>query len=167
MSQEKLTTYSIGKLLDFKNKFALEVGVFQEDNERKDDEEQEQVVNNATILFFMENGVHFPNSDQLRVPARPILQRAVDHWYKEMAKPALSACIYKYLQSGGDVKEFEKELSRWGIRLENWVRKYIQRDESDFVRNAESTQKAKGFDHPLFHTGQLMRAITTRVVTLQ
>ena len=149
----------------FRNRFddlpeyLIEIGVVQDKTKRK--KTIKVGITNAEILFINENGSPLRN-----LPARPVLQMTIDYANKNLLRKTMGNCIDAYLDSDFDEKAVEKELNKLCIRMESYARKLIYSNKGHFASNAPSTIKKKGFDHPLFETGQLARSITCHLVKI-
>jgi len=154
--------------IDLKKQLSLEyeihLGVIAADTKRKLDKtkeeiqkETETVINNATILFFNENGSPLRN-----IPSRPVLDYTIRDSQKLINK-TVDSIINNVVQYGMSENKIEAELKILCMRIEKIARKMIYDNNGTFAPNAPSTIKRKGGNHPLFDTGQLARSITCRL----
>lgn len=148
-----MTIKEIEKLLTLPS-YVIEIGVFVDNKSRK----VEIGITNAELMFIHEYG-----SPLRHIPARPVLQMTIDY-AKEQLETAVYKAMSKYIKSGFQIAEYEKELNRFALRLQNYARKIIYSNDGRLKPNAKSTIRKKGDNHPLFDTGQLARSITARVV---
>lgn len=118
-------------------------------------------VTNAELMFILENG-----SALRKIPARPAIQMTIA-WAEEsgILDETIDRCLSLWLATG-DYNEIENELNRLCERIANYAHDLIYQNSGVFAPNAESTIMQKGFDHPLFQSGQLARSITARLVEL-
>lgn len=146
----------VDKLNDLPN-YVIEIGVISEDSKRKDT--VKVGITNAELMFIHENG-----SPIRGIPSRPVLELVINYTNKYYLSKALDKAISAYFNSDFNKEAFEKELNKLCIRMENLARKIIYSNSGILADNAPSTIKRKGFNHPLFNTGQLARSITCRLV---
>lgn len=138
--------------------YYIEIGIVSEKSERKEYVE----VTNAEILFINEYG-----SPTKHIPPRPVLQMTIDWANKELLEDTLDRAIDAFIDSDFDPKAIEKELKKMCGRMENYARELIMSNDGRITPpNAESTEKKKGFNHPLFQTGQLTKAITCNLIQI-
>lgn len=142
-------------LEDLKKKieYTIELGVLVDKTTRT---RKSMGVTNAELMYIHEYG-----SPLRHIPARPVLAMTIEHAHEilpEITKKALNI----YLTDGE--KALEKELNRFSVRLANYAKDIIYLNDGRLKPNAPSTIRAKGFDHPLFQTGQLARSISSRVL---
>lgn len=132
--------------------YEIELGVQTEKSSRK---KKEKGLNNAEILFINENG-----SPVRHIPPRPVIEYAIEDADATMLDAALDKAINKYIDSGFKKSEYEKELKRFAIRLQDYTRDLIYNYDKRLAPNSPFTISKKKVDHPLFDTGQLARSIT-------
>lgn len=110
---------------------------------------------NAEILFINEYGSPLRN-----LPARPVLQMTIDYFTKYELDKAIDKMINAYLKNG-NINDLEDEIDRFCQRMQSYAQALIYDNDGRLKSNAPSTIKKKGFDHPLFITGErLARNIT-------
>lgn len=139
--------------------YIVEVGIMSIDTKRTD--KVQLGLTNAELMFIHENGSPLHN-----LPARPVLQMTID-WANNSG--LTSKTIDKYLDvylKTNSFEKAEKELSKFCLKLQNYARRIIYDNDGKLEANAPSTIKRKGFNHPLFVTGQLARSITCRYIRL-
>jgi|GEM_PF-4610546 len=106
----------------------------------------------AFQAYVRENG-----EPRFRIVPRPFLEPGLkmdeDKIQKQLQKIALSTIEKK--------EDSDQLMTELGIRAVNAIRKFIRSyPENELAPNAESTQKKKGFDHPLIgETGELIKSI--------
>lgn len=147
---------NLEKLLKDLPEYYIEIGVISGKSKRK----FKAGITNAELIFIHENG-----SPIRSIPARPVLQMTLDYANKELMKPTIDRCIKAYFRTFS-VDEIEKELNRMCLRMQNYARALIYDNDGRLTENAPSTIKRKGYNHPLFQTGQLARSITCRLIKL-
>lgn len=136
--------------------YEIEIGVITANNKRQ----KVQVgITNAELMFIHENG-----SPLHHIPARPVLQMTLDYANANLYQDSIDKALYAFVSSGFDEKELEKELNKLCLKMQNYARKLIYDNNGALVDNAPSTIRRKGFNHPLFVTGQLARSITCRLI---
>lgn len=138
--------------------YLIQIGVFTVNSKRKTS--RKQVVNvgitNAELMFIHENG-----SPLRKIPARPVLRMTID-WANTQIQKVMQKAAQAYLQHGEQA--CETELKKFCLRMENYARDIIYKNDGRLAPNAPSVAKAKGGNHPLFNTGQLARSITCQLV---
>lgn len=162
-------------------KYTLEIGVFESDDTTERDEKTEGITN-AELMFIHENG-----SPLNHIPSRPVLQMTIDHTDKELLNKYYDKCIDAYLTSNFDEKAIEKQIDNLSVIMENYAKDIIYNNDGRLKANADITInggikwvkskkskypsgkipikiKGKGFNHPLFVTGQLARSIKCRFI---
>lgn len=138
-------------------KYSIELGVITLNSKRMT---FKVGINNAQLMFIHEHGSPLKN-----IPARPVLQMTIDYANANLLDVALDKAVTAYLDSDFNILEYEKELKKLCIRIENYARKLIYSNDGRLISNAPSTIAKKGDNHPLFDTGQLARSITCRLVS--
>lgn len=145
------------KAINLLSKYTIEVGVIAGKSK------QRQVVSigltNAELMFIHENGSAVNN-----IPARPVLQMTIEYVKEKWLDKTLNKCINGILEKDWEEPQIEKELGILCERVKNYAQDIIYKNEGKLKPNAPSTVAAKGFDHPLFVTGQLARSITCQFV---
>lgn len=144
--------------------YQFEVGVFVEDKEREETVYVEKVrigVTNAELMYIHENGSPLQN-----IPSRPVLKMTADYVTKNWLAICVRNSIYKYIESGFDIKIYERELNKWCTRIENYAREIIYSNDGRLLPNSPKVAAKKGGNHPLFDTSQLARSITCTLVKL-
>lgn len=136
-------------------KYQLCIGVYSADTGRQ--EKIKVGLNNAEILFINENGAPLKN-----IPARPVLEQTLKYAKDNLLDKTIDKAIEKYLVNF-DLNAFEYELDKMCVKMENYAKKLIYDNDGAFKDNAKSTIKKKGFNHPLFETGQLAKSITCKI----
>lgn len=170
------------KDIDFKKLFGgkyVYVGI-PEGSERSDTE-----LTNAQIAYLNSEGVH-PYSVSSKIKetmekANQTYTQAFQAYIRENGEPRFRIVPRPFLEPGlkSDEEKIKKQLQKiaistiekdnntdqlmteLGIRAVNAVRKFIRDYPANGLEaNAESTQKKKGFDHPLIgDTGELIKSI--------
>lgn len=132
-----------------KQKAKIEIGFF-EDSKYIDGTQI------AEIAIYNEFGVPENN-----LPPRPFLHPTYDNQKNKWIK--ILANTIDIQKDNIDVK---KALSKVGLIAQNDVRNSIDEwAKSGEPRNAPRTIKAKGFDSPLIHTGQMRDAVNYKVTS--
>ena len=141
------------------SQYQIEIGVFSSENERKDT--VRVGVTNAELMFIHEYG-----SPAQHIPARPVLQMTIDYANDNLLNKTIDKALAAYFESNFDEKEYEKELEKLCVRMENYARSIIYDNDGRLAPNSPRVAAAKGGNHPLFDTGQLARSITCRLVKI-
>lgn len=152
--------------------YNIEIGIPEGGNPRENDPKASRELTNAEILFINENG-----SPLRHIPARPVLKMTIEWAIDNLLQRTREKAVKAFIQSGFDQKALEKEFEIMAVRMEEYARDAIYLNDGRFAPNAPSTieQKAKrahapkGYDpsdynHPLFDTGQLAKAIRAILV---
>lgn len=133
-------------------KYAIEIGVISGKEVRK----VKVGINNAELMFIHENGSAVNN-----IPARPVLQMTLDYASDNLIEPFLDKCLNMSEQ------QIVVEMKKLCMKMQNYARDIIYKNDGRLAPNAPSVAKAKGGNHPLFDTGQLTRSITCRLVEIK
>ena len=149
--------HNIIKQLNALPTYYIEIGVVSGKTNRK--QVVKAAITNAEILFINENG-----SPLRHIPARPVLQMTIDWANANLLQKTIDKCIDAYIQSNFSEDVIKKELNKMCIRMQNYARHLIYDNDGRLQENAPSTIQRKGFNHPLFQTGQLARSITCKLV---
>lgn len=149
--------HDVVKRLNALPTYYIEIGVVSGKTNRK--QVVKAAITNAEILFINENG-----SPLRHIPARPVLQMTIDWANANLLQSTLDKCIDAYIQSNFSEDAIKKELNKMCIRMQNYARHLIYDNDGRLQENAPSTIRQKGFNHPLFQTGQLARSITCKLV---
>lgn len=136
-------------------KYSIEIGVFTSDGKR---ENIDVGITNAELMFIHEYGSSLNN-----IPARPVLQMTIDWANADLVKHSIDKALMEYIKSGFNVEALEKQLNIMCSRMEQYARDLIYSNDGRLASNAESTVNKKGYNHPLFQTGQLAKSITCRL----
>lgn len=141
--------------------YIIEVGVLEDKNLRKKKNKQVGITN-AELMYIQENGSPLQN-----IPARPVLEMAIE-WANTsgILDKTLDRCFEIFMETASK-EEVEKELDRLCIRIANYASDIIYLNDGRLAPNAQSTINKKGFNHPLFVTGQLARSISARFVEIK
>jgi hypothetical protein len=99
--------------------------------------------------------IHEHGSFQMQVPARPIIEPAIEHAKEDLADLLKDAALVA--MDGGDAQD---ELKKTGIEAQNRVKEWFTSSENGWAPNAASTIKRKGSDKPLVDTEALRSSIT-------
>ena len=161
---EKIVEEKINYLLKDIPQYVLEIGVFagtekdEREKERRKGKTKKKInteagLTNAQIMFIMENG-----SPMRQIPARPVLQKTKEYAEKELIPKTIETIIQMYL-SGRSIGDIDKEVDKLAMRIENYAKTGIRRNQLGLHPNALSTIKEKGSDVPLLDTGQLANSI--------
>ena len=121
----------------------------------------ESGVNNAEILYVNEFG-----SPARHIPPRPVLHITIDHVIKNWLPTERAKLVRLYIDGGFKTKLVEEELDKFCIRVQNYCRRIIYKNDGTLKENAPYTIAMKGDNHPLFDTGQLARSITCKYYRL-
>ncbi len=137
--------------------YEIQIGVISANTNRK---QTVQVgLTNAELMFIHERGSPLRN-----LPARPVLQMTIDYANQHLLNNAIDKAINAYINSGFDLAAFELELKKLCMRMQRYARELIYSNDGRLAPNALSTERAKGFNHPLFKTGQLVKSITCELL---
>lgn len=114
-------------------------------------EKSGQTYSRAFQAYIRENG-----EPRFRIVPRPFLEPGL-----KMDEKKIQDQLKKIAISTVEKKNPDLLLTELGIRAVNAIRKFIRSYPSNGLEpNAESTQKKKGFDHPLIgDTGELIKSI--------
>ena len=170
-----MTIRDLQKLVDNLGEYYIEIGVLSGRNKVRKEKltitttnkkgetktstkTVESGVTNADILFIAEHG-----SIVNHIPKRPVLQMTIEYAKKELYNIYVKQAVKAYFATGKR-EEFEKPLKIMAMKMESYARDIIYKNDGRLARNAPSTIRAKGFNHPLFITGQLARSIHCRLV---
>lgn len=145
------------RLLEMLNNYTIEVGVIS--GESKERKLVSFGLTNAELMFIHENGSPVRN-----IPARPALQKTIEHARDEMIDEFLNNCFDKIANDSWNNSMLEKELGRLCIRIQNYAQQGLLSNSLGLAPNKQSTVSRKGSDIPLVDTGQLARSITCRFV---
>lgn len=142
--------------------YVIEIGVLEDKNVRKKKSTSSNAETNAEILYKQENGSPLQN-----IPARPVLRMAIEWAEKSgIIERTLNKCFEVFMETASKA-EVEKELDKLCIRIADYAKDIIYSNDGRLAPNAESTILLKGFNHPLFVTGQLARSISARFVEVK
>lgn len=110
-------------------------------------------VTNAELLF-----IHTKGSPLRRIPARPVIEPAVEaSGNKEAIAAELGGSVKASL--AGDHELAVKKMKRAALAGQNAARGWFTDSRNHWAPNALSTIKRKGSDRPLIDTGALRAAI--------
>lgn len=144
--------------------YEIQIGVFSNKSKRKKTKNVKTKKTksvgqtNAEIMFIQENG-----SPLRHIPSRPVLRMSIDYG-KTLITKTIKKALDEYSKVG--INGLEKELNKLCMRMENYARDVIYSNDGRLEPNAPSVIAQKGFNHPLFNTGQLARSITCKLVKL-
>lgn len=126
------------------------VGIPAENSLREGEE-----MNNASLLF-----IHTHGSPLHNIPARPVIEPAVDSVRKLVAGELAQAAT---LLIDRNPIAATAHLKRAGQIGSNAAKRWFTNPANGWPPNAPSTIRGKGSDKPLIDTGQLRRSITYSV----
>lgn len=134
----------------------VKVGIMGETNQRRSGE-----LTNAEIGFANEFGkmTGYP-----RIPARSFIRMPLNLFFQEKLKEkkSLSKKAFQNAVETGNTEEFAAKV---GIVAEETIQEaFATRGFGTWKKNAPYTVEMKKSDSPLIDTGQLRRAITSKVV---
>lgn len=157
MANIQLQFDEISKILP---NYVIEIGVLSTETKRK--EVVKVGLTNAELMFIHENG-----SALRHIPARPVLKMTFD-WAKssDLIPKTIANCIGAYIATNS-LDAVDKEMNKFCLKLQNYARQIIYKNDGRLAPNAPSTIARKGDNHPLFDTGQLARSITCRAVRIK
>ena len=159
MTIHTVTFDAFKKAMEDLGPYYVEIGVISGKSKKRKDEFKLGITN-ADLLFIHENGSHVNN-----IPKRPVLQMTIDYAKKELLPKYIFEASVAYMKSGFKREAFERPLKQMCIKMEGYARDIIYKNDGRLTPNAPSTIRAKGFNHPLFITGQLARSITCQLVS--
>lgn len=139
--------------------YVIEIGVLSA-NKRKS--KIDLGLTNADLMFIHENG-----SPLRHIPARPVIQMTIDWARSEGLINKTVDKMFDVLASTGDYNKVDKVVNAFCIELQNHARSIIYDNDGQLAPNAPSTVARKGFNHPLFVTGDLARSITCQAIRLK
>ena len=168
---------------DLKNldiSYSIEIGVFSDKDKR--DKKEDEKYNNAELLQLHENGSPVNN-----IPPRPVLDITLQYAKYDNTVERINDTIIKNVNEKGRKEEdIQKYIEMEAQELVNYARDLIASNEGWLKENAPSTMKQKYKksikggkkakreamknwhpplgNHPLVDTGQLMNAISYKVV---
>ena len=142
--------------------YNIEIGVVDASKTQQDVKDG---INNAQLLYIQEHGspLNVDENNQ-RIPKRPVLQMTINYARKSIIKDMIKDCRKGIFEENWNSEKVEKRISIACNSMEKYARELIYNNDGRLKRNAESTIKAKGFNHPLFVTGNLAKSITCRYV---
>lgn len=149
--------------------YVIQIGVVEADTVRKIDKVRatktkktdEKSITNAQLMYIHENGSYLHH-----IPKRPVLEMTLKWTDKGSMNKAIDKAFMAYLKSGKKI-DFSKSLQRYCLsQVEVYARDLIYNNDGRLVANSPRTIAMKGFNHPLFQTGQLARSITCRLIEL-
>ena len=110
-------------------------------------------VTNAELLF-----IHTKGSPLRRIPARPVLEPAIE---AEGNKQAIASELAGSVKASlaGDKEGSVKKMKRAALAGQNAARGWFTDSRNHWAPNAPGTIKRKGSDRPLIDTGALRAAI--------
>lgn len=160
---------NIGKILENElyqqldlGTYLIEVGVIEGKSKERKNKKNSKGITNAELMFIHENGS--PNKN---IPSRPVLQMTINYANKNLVDDTIIKCIDNIYDKNWTEKDIEDELNRLCIIIENYAKEIIYSNDGRLIKNADSTIKQKGFNHPLFNTGNLARSITSRLTKIK
>lgn len=133
-----------GKAANFMAKNQAMVGIPQESSSRSGS------VSNAELMFIHTNG-----SPLKGIPARPVIEPAIEQNTERIAELLKSAAIAAL---DGNMSGAHSGLEKAGQHGENAVKEYFT--SGNLTPNKPATIKRKGSDRPLIDTGALRQSIT-------
>lgn len=141
------------EILDRLSDYSFYIGVI--DGRSKEQRLSRIGLTNADLLAILSEGSPINN-----IVPRPILDITIKTILKKkMLDKALDECIDGILTKSWKWNDVEKYMNITAIRFQSLARNIIYSNDGRLARNKPSTIKAKGFNHPLFQTGQLARSI--------
>lgn len=140
--------------------YQIQIGVFTANSNRKKPRKQtfNIGITNAELMFIHENG-----SPLRHIPARPVLHMTIQYG-NTLLPSVLQKAFQAFIDNGEPA--LERELKKFCLRLENYARDIIYKNDGRLAPNAPNVARAKGGNHPLFNTGQLARSITCQLVKI-
>ena len=147
---------SLAKKYEILGEYYIQIGVISAETKRKTI--IDVGLTNAELMYIHENGSAFNN-----LPARPVLEKTIKYAKTTLLDKTLKNCI-DGITHGWDRQQIEDELNKLCMRMQNYARKGMLRNELGLAPNKPSTIKRKGSDVPLVDTGQLARSITCQLV---
>ena len=151
--------------------YVIELGVFVGKTNRKSSQQGQQKrykiakktklsgVTNAELLYIHEHGTR-------TIPKRPVIQLTFEHARQETI-PLLKQKIIKEYLATQDIQHVDLLVDQFCQRTRDYAKQIIYSNDGRLTKNAPSTIKAKGFDHPLFQTGQLVNSIDCRYIKME
>ena len=159
------------------NNYAVEIGVIENKprdkktetvEAKKDDGSKVKLkittsadITNAELMYIHENG-----SPKRGLPARPVLDYTIAYTSKKLLPETLKRIEDGCFNKNWSKEDVRLELDKMCKRMQNYARQLIYSNDGRLKRNATSTVLLKGFNHPLFKTGQLARSITCRLIDI-
>ena len=151
----------LSKRLDTWPTYLLEVGVISTGRRKTKTETVRLGITNAELLYIHEHG-----STVNHIPARPVLDYTIKWANQNLLPKTIDKCVKIFLETG-DKSLVKREMDAMAIDIQNYARDLIYKNDGTFVANAPATIEQKGFNHPLFRTGQLARSITCHVIEIK
>lgn len=160
MTQNNIQNFLNKKLqaINILNNYAIEIGIVEHDTNRKS---QIKDVTNAMLMYIHEHGSVVHN-----LPSRPVLRLTIEYTRSNLLGPLVNKCMNGIIYNYWTETDIQRELNIMCKRMQNYARKIIYNNDGTLEDNAPSTIKRKGYNHPLFQTGQLARSITCRLVKI-
>ena len=146
-------------LLDETLIYEMEIGVISGGSKKDKKKEKHKGVTNAELMAILEKGSPLRN-----LPPRPVIQLTIDHVNENMLDEITDRALEAYITDGQ--KALEDSLNKDCLRVQEYAQDIIYDSDTNGLLepNAPSTIKRKGFNHPLFVTGELARSITCVLV---
>ncbi len=159
ISRKGLGIAGVAKRLRQISGYAAKVGVLQSTNKRSSNHPGSEGLGNADIGLENEFGSGpqgIPERSFLRMPLQDHMQDAVQ---------SVGPSIEGVLTAGAAPSLPAVALGEAGVLVVNQA--FASDGFGDWPANARLTEELKGFNDPLTETGQLQRAITSKVVTVK
>lgn len=136
--------------------------VYYKKKKRNSVESSNKKFNNAQILNALSNGWDIKGKDGklIHVPARPILDIAINQSKETLIPNFYKTCIDGVLNKGWNDDDILKQMHILGDRIASLAKNIIYENDGTLESNSPSTISQKGFNHPLFKTSQLAKSIT-------
>ena len=115
---------------------------------------------NAELLYIQEHGTRY-------IPKRPVLAMTYRHATKQLVPKLVKKVAKMCSQDNFDGQQVDRQIDILSQRLRDYAKEIIYSNDGRLVPNAPATIRIKGFDHPLFRTGQLANSIDGRYYKIE
>lgn len=141
--------------------YTVELGVVSNDSKRKSVkiDVSKEGLTNAELMFIHENGSPLRN-----IPARPVLSMTIENAVKKIMPYYLKQIEKSIIDDTATQQSIETYLGQMCMDIQSYAQQLIANNDGRLAPNAPSTIKSKGYNHPLFKTGQLERSITCHLI---
>lgn len=118
-----------------------------------DDRPPEDKINNAELVY-----IHTHGSVLRRIPARPIIEAALEDEYNQQKLEPLLGKVLRAALAGNET-EIDSAMTSLGMEAQNIVRDWFTNPRNNWAPNSPRTIAKKGSDKPLIDTGDMRKSI--------